>query len=169
MDSTSHQWSLEAVGVSNTFAVAESAATLKRRSSPRPSAPELRRLEGKPNWLPWQVNSPKLDATARKARLLAPKTESHGPSAGDSRAASRGSALGPQEGRRRINQPRLDAVVQEHVTKKLPRQDPQPHAQHDQRAEPRELALLAPPFHYRANDALPIIDVRRRRGEEALR
>jgi len=63
-----------------------------------------------------------------------------------------------------------DAVVQtQHVTKNLPRQDPQPHPQHDQRAEPRELALLAPPSSNRAHDALAIIDMGRRGGEEALR
>ena len=66
-----------------------------------------------------------------------------------------------------MDQSRLDAVDQNKIN--LPRQDPQPQPEHDQRAEPRELALLAPPSHYRADDALAIIDMGRGGGEEALR
>ena len=70
-----------------------------------------------------------------------------------------------------MDQPRPDAVAQaQHVTKiTLPRRDPQPQPEHDQRAEPRELALLPTPSHYRAHDAVAIIDVGRGGGEEALR
>ena len=102
------------------------------------------------------------------ARLLAPKTKSHTALALTLRGAG---AHAGRSLRCRADAARLDAVAQtHHVTKiTLPRQDPQPHPEHDQRAEPRELALLAPPPRNRAHDALAIIDMGRRGGEEALR
>ena len=50
---------------------------------------------------------------------------------------------------RRMDQPRRARRRKERCPT-LPRQDPQPHPQHHQRAEPRELALLAPPSRNRA-------------------
>ena len=101
------------------------------------------------------------------ARLLAPKTKSHTALALTLRGAG---ARSGRSLRCRADAARLDAVAQtKHVTKNLPRQDPQPDPQHNQRAEPRELALLAPPSSNRAHDALAIIDMGRRGGEEALR